>query len=361
VHAAHQNNNLIGEIRPSKAHIRATKRKRKEKGTLGEFDSEEDDDMEDQVAADGTVTQVAKPKVAKPQKEYLGPWAGWDGESLDAVGPTEEELEEQEERGGAPLNKKTRKTVIDHGKQQSVAFGAETSTFHGKELRDYLGRSYLHVPTDVDVNLSPSEPGLQETYVPKKCIHTWSGHTQGVSRIKLFPGSGHLMLSGSKDTRVKLWDVYGEGKCLRTFNGHSKAVNDITFNTLGDEFLSAAYDRQMKLWDTETGACKQAFSNGKIPYTVKFHPGQPNVFLAGMHDKKIIQYDIRSGEITQEYDQHLGPVNTITFVDDDRRFVTSSDDKMIRVWDFDIPVSIKIISEPSMHSMPAVGIDPKSK
>jgi hypothetical protein len=27
------------------------------------------------------------------------------------------------------------------------------------------------------------------------------------------------------------------------------------------------------------------------------------------------QYDLRTREIAQEYDQHLGPVNTITFVD----------------------------------------------
>lgn len=73
------------------------------------------------------------------------------------------------------------------------------------------------------------------------------------------------------------------------------------------------------------------------------------------------QYDIRTGEITQEYDQHLGPVNTITFVDDNRRFVTTSDDKTIRAWDFDIPVTIKYIAEPYMHSMPAVTIHPSSK
>ena len=42
---------------------------------------------------------------------------------------------------------------------------------------------------------------------------------------------------------------------------------------------------------------------------------------------------MNSGEITQEYDQHLGPVNTITFVDENRRFVTTSDDKTIRAWD----------------------------
>ncbi len=73
------------------------------------------------------------------------------------------------------------------------------------------------------------------------------------------------------------------------------------------------------------------------------------------------QYDMNSGEITQEYDQHLGPVNTITFVDENRRFVTTSDDKTIRAWDFDIPVVIKYIAEPHMHSMPAVTLHPSSK
>lgn len=37
--------------------------------------------------------------------------------------------------------------------------------------------------------------------------------------------------------------------------GHSKAVHDVTFNNDGTKFLSAAFDRQMKLWDTETGTC----------------------------------------------------------------------------------------------------------
>ena len=70
---------------------------------------------------------------------------------------------------------------------------------------------------------------------------------------------------------------------------------------------------------------------------------------------------MNSSEITQEYDQHLGPVNTITFVDENRRFVTTSDDKTIRAWDFDIPVVIKYIAEPYMHSMPAVTLHPSSE
>lgn len=73
--------------------------------------------------------------------------------------------------------------------------------------------------------------------------------------------------------------------------GHGKAVKDVTFSNDGRKFLSCAYDRQMKLWDTETGQCLKRFSNGKIPYVIRFHPDddKQNIFLAGMSDKKIIQ------------------------------------------------------------------------
>jgi pre-mRNA-processing factor 17 len=54
----------------------------------------------------------------------------------------------------------------------------------------------------------------------------------------------------------------------------------------------------------------------------------------------------------------LGAVNTVTFIDENRRFVSSSDDKSLRVWEFGIPVQIKYVADPSMHSMPAVTPNP---
>ncbi|GEM10756.1 pre-mRNA splicing factor [Rhodotorula toruloides] len=364
--AFEQGGTLISDVRPSRSQVKATRRKRKAKGRLGEFDdpdSEEEQEEEevDELGADGEVRQV-KRKKEKLQREYLGPWAGWEGEKIEVVAPTEEEYEEQEAAGGPLLNKQERrKKLLEDAGRKEIGFGEEKSVFHGKETRDYLGRTYLHIPNDLDgVNLR-GEPGAQESFAPKRCIHTWSGHTKGVSRIQLFPGSGHLILSGSLDTRIKLWDVYREGKCLRTFMGHSKAVHDVTFDNTGAQFMSAAFDRQMKLWDTETGA--------SVSPSLSLTPGLRNArrqvnqstFLAGMSNKKIVQYDIRSGEITQEYDRHLGPVNTITFVDENRRFITTSDDKKMCVWDFDIPVPIKLIQDPSMHSMPATGLSPDGK
>lgn len=57
-------------------------------------------------------------------------------------------------------------------------------------------------------------------------------------------------------------------------------------------------------------------------------------FVYLLHLLFLLQWDIRTGEVVQEYDRHLGAVNTITFVDENRRFVSTSDDKSLRVWEW---------------------------
>ncbi|KAG8870124.1 hypothetical protein FRC20_000362 [Serendipita sp. 405] len=322
----------LDAVRPTKAERRDKKRKRGEKGDL---------------------------EVVEGEGAYQGPWAKWEGDDAAPELPEgwDDNAEPEPEPEAAPVVPSASKR-----RMPKVGPGNESTIFHGKSLTDYQGRTYMYPPYSVAPQLS-QEPGSQETFIPKACIHTWTGHTGGVSVIRLFPNTSHLLLSGSMDNKIKLWDVYNEGNCLRTFLGHGRAVKDVTFSNDGRRFLSCGFDRYIKLWDTETGKCIKNFSNGKMAHVLRFHPDEDkqNIFLAGMMDKKIIQYDIESGEITQEYDQHLGPVNTITFVDENRRFVTTSDDKTIRAWDFDIPVVIKYIAEPYMHSMPAVTLHPNKK
>jgi len=63
----------------------------------------------------------------------------------------------------------------------------------------------------------------------------------------------------------------------------------------------------------------------------------------------------------QEYDHHLGPVNTITFCDSNRRFITTSDDKSLRAWEYNIPVPIKYIAEAEMFAMVRSSPHPSGK
>jgi pre-mRNA-processing factor 17 len=299
---------------------------------------EDDDDGMDKEEVENPATD------AWLMKNRKSPWAG------KKEGLQTELTEEQKKYAEEHARKKEEKAGGEKGE-----LVADKTTFHGKEERDYQGRSWIAPPKD-------AKASNDHCYIPKRLVHTWSGHTKGVSAIRFFPKHGHLILSAGMDTKVKIWDVFNSGKCMRTYMGHSKAVRDISFCNDGSKFLTAGYDKNIKYWDTETGQVISSFSTGKIPYVVKLNPDddKQNILLAGMSDKKIVQWDMNSGQITQEYDQHLGAVNTITFVDNNRRFVTSSDDKSLRVWEFGIPVVIKYISEPHMHSMPAISLHPNS-
>lgn len=89
------------------------------------------------------------------------------------------------------------------------------SIFHGKE--DAAGGKWLEAPKD-------RKPENEFCFVPKRMVHTWSGHTKGVNSIQFFPNTGHLILSAAMDGRVKIWDVYNSGKCMQTYLGHSKVT-----------------------------------------------------------------------------------------------------------------------------------------
>lgn len=63
----------------------------------------------------------------------------------------------------------------------------------------------------------------------------------------------------------------------------------------------------------------------------------------------------------QQYEEHLGSINTLTFIENGRRFVSTADDKKVYVWEFGIPVVAKHISEPDMHAIPATTMHPNNK
>lgn len=309
--------------------------------------------------------------VAEGERSYVGPWARYNRQEYETVEDGEElgsdeeyEVLEEEEDDVVESGTILRAPEAALARRKEVAeLGDETTTFHGSEQYDYQGRSYMHVPQDLDLDLR-KEPGSTTNYIPKKQIHTWKDHTKAVTALRFFPSSGHLLLSASADTTIRIRDMYHDRELLRTYSGHSKAISDICFNYSGTQFLSASYDRMMKLWDTETGVCINKFTTGKTPHVLKFNPDPEHSteFLAGMSDKKIVQFDVRTpNEIVQEYDHHLAAINTITFVDQNRRFMTTSDDKSLRAWDYNIPVPIKYVAEPDMYPMTNAAPHPSGK
>ena len=93
---------------------------------------------------------------------FMGPWAGYKQDDI-LIHDSNENNEPFVQQPIFDTSKITENRIV------------ETSTFHGNEERDYLGRSFLHPPNNAGVDLKGT---VQENFIPKQLIHTWTGHTK---------------------------------------------------------------------------------------------------------------------------------------------------------------------------------------
>jgi WD40 repeat protein len=78
--------------------------------------------------------------------------------------------------------------------------------------------------------------------------HEWLAHENSVFTLRYSP-DGKMLLSGSRDARLKAWAVEDGYKKLNEIVAHLYAINHIEFSPDGKHFVTCSMDKSIKVWD----------------------------------------------------------------------------------------------------------------
>ena len=77
-------------------------------------------------------------------------------------------------------------------------------------------------------------------------------HEGWVNSVAFSP-DGKLIVSGSADATVRLWDAATGKHVGDPLTGHQRGVNSVAFSPDGQRIVSGGSDGSIRLWETATG------------------------------------------------------------------------------------------------------------
>ena len=131
-------------------------------------------------------------------------------------------------------------------------------------------------------------------------------HNRQVHRLGFNPFGGYLMLSGSQDATIRMWDLRdcaGDRSVLTIFSrkrfpGNSDAVRDLRWSpTNAMEFAAATDGGVVQRWDIrkENAPLLKISAHEKACQTVDWHPDGKHIVSAGA-DKNVKVWDFSSSD-----------------------------------------------------------------
>lgn len=165
----------------------------------------------------------------------------------------------------------------------------------------------------------------------EKLLYVIDAHKGWVNALAISK-DGQLLISGSSDQSIKLWNPIN-GSHMQTIEAtHEGEVLAIAISPNGQIFASAGTDGTFKLWNR----------NGTRRLTRKEHQEQVNVLafspngqhiVSGSADRTIKIWDVQTGNRILTLKGHANAVLSLAFSPDGQTLVSGSSDNTIHIWD----------------------------
>ena len=156
----------------------------------------------------------------------------------------------------------------------------------------------------------------------------FSAHALSIKKVA-FSQDGRLVVTGSADDLVKVWDAQ-TGQRLKTFARHLSDVHNVEFSRNGERVVGA--DRySIRIYDRKSGEYSSFRTVGKMLSAALSQ--DEKLLIAGTRTGAIELWNPRStsGE-PKIFDEHKLAVLGVAFSPDSKTFASGSTDKTLRIW-----------------------------
>ncbi|PZC80481.1 hypothetical protein B5X24_HaOG214638 [Helicoverpa armigera] len=165
----------------------------------------------------------------------------------------------------------------------------------------------------------------------KNVLRVFTGHTGPVHRT-LFTKDHVKIISYSDDKSVSLWDIATEEK-INTFSEHTDYVRAGAASPISPEIiLSGSYDHTVKLYDCRSNEVVLSVNHGSPVESTLFLPSGGIFISAGGTEIKV--WDIfNGGKQLANISQHHKTVTTLRLASNNSRLMSASLDRHVKIYD----------------------------
>lgn len=154
-----------------------------------------------------------------------------------------------------------------------------------------------------------------------------SGPIYGVSQDK----SSRLVLSGSADCSVRLWDK-SLRQCVGKYNAFSP-VWDVSFGPLSYYFATASMDRTVGIYSTDRVSQVRLLTGHSSDVTCVSWHDNATLLASGSDDKSVRVWDINTGNTVRLLAGAKAPISSVVISPVGDKLAAGAENGMIHVWD----------------------------
>ena len=194
-----------------------------------------------------------------------------------------------------------------------------------------------------DLTAHPSMPTSDGPAEPDLILR---GHEKEGYGLSWNPIESGLLLSGSDDHKICMWDLNAHTKGdkvldrTKVYTAHTNVVEDVAWHLFHPSFFgSVGDDRKLCIWDTRS--CKPDAPTHEIQAhqaeinCLAFNPYSENLFATGSADKTVALWDIRNPSV--KLHSFVGHEDEIFHIQwspfNETVFASCGGDRRVCVWD----------------------------